>query len=152
MCLLRTTKHTWPDRGFYAPNVVMHKSDLDARSESTTPNQRASSGSCDCSTDGISIRYLDKYGHDVSPYAMECSADLEGLQLNIAFGEDGKQGDGSAAACRGVRQAAALGRFVSNVINYTIDAAVLATGCFLSYLVSSRQSFTVRNVHRARKL
>ncbi len=82
MAALHAGLHVGRDRARVAPKVVVLHPEHGGHPAAAT----------------ASPRYLDEYGHDVTPYLSECTTDLEGLQYSIAFGED-IEDDGSMGAC-----------------------------------------------------
>ncbi len=95
MALLRGARHVWNERAVYAPNTVLYHPDLDGADGCSSTGGAIGRGHSPASL----ARYLDVYGHEITSYYRECTADLEDLAYDIVFGED-EQREGSGEACR----------------------------------------------------
>ncbi len=136
MSLLRSLRNDnplWEQRAVHAPKVVMLRPDMETTSGS--PNSSSISSSSSESSKGsyhaASVRYLDEYGHDVTPYYKECTTDLEGLKYDLAFGEDliRLQMDSGAAVCWGLNLATACYRGSLHALRIGVNAMAVVGVC-----------------------
>ncbi len=156
MSLLRSLRNDnplWEQRAVHAPKVVVLRPDIETTSSS--PNSSSSRSSSDADEDGYhvtSVRYLDEYGHDVTPYYKECTTDLEGLQYDLAFGEDLTRAevDNGAALCWWLSVATVCIRTAVTVLSSCLDTLAVVGVCFLVSLwseVACRASEGKAGVH-----
>ncbi len=157
MAFVRTSTFHWLHRLMHAPKVVMLHPDP-AASSGGVATQTASRNGNGQQRPSASTRYLDEYGHDVTPYFRECTTDLEGLEQQIAFGEDDPE-DGSEEECMVLHSVAAASPVVAqgrsllfwpgsfpvedqgrpqvpaNFVDHTAEAALAVACCLVLYLV-----------------
>lgn len=152
---LRNDSRLWEQRAVLAPKVVMLRPDVGTASGSPNSSSRS-----DADEDGYhvsAVRYLDEYGHDLTPYYKECTTDLEGLQYDLAFGEDltSVEMDNRAAFCWWLGVATVCIRTAVTILSTFLDTLAFVGVCFLVSLwstVASRASEGMAGVRSVESL